>query len=39
LVYMITRLVLAVVTVLARRELSKDVELLVLCHENAVLRR
>lgn len=39
LVYMITRLVLAVVTVLARREVSKDVELLVLRHENAVLRR
>jgi putative transposase len=38
-VYMITRLVLAVVTVLARREVSKDVELLVLRHENAVLRR
>ena len=39
LVYMITRLVLAVVTVVARREVSKDVELLVLRHENAVLRR
>jgi putative transposase len=38
-VYMITRLVLAVVTVLARREVSKDVELLVLRHENAVLGR
>jgi putative transposase len=38
LVYMIIRLVLAVVTVLARREVSKDVELLVLRHENAVLR-
>jgi hypothetical protein len=39
LVYVITRLVLAVVTVLVRREVSKDVELLVLRHENAVLRR
>jgi putative transposase len=39
LVYMITRLVLAVVTVVVRREVSKDVELLVLRHENAVLRR
>jgi putative transposase len=37
--YMITRLVLAVVTVVVRREVSKDVELLVLRHENAVLRR
>ena len=37
LVHMITRLVL--VTVLARREVSKDIELLVLRHENAVLRR
>jgi transposase len=39
LVYLITRLVLAVVTVVVRREVSKDVELLVLRHENAVLRR
>jgi hypothetical protein len=39
LVYVITRLVLAVATVLVRREVSKDVELLVLRHENAVLRR
>jgi putative transposase len=39
LVCMITRLVLAVVTVVVRREVSKDVELLVLRHENAVLRR
>jgi putative transposase len=37
-VYMITRFVLAVVTMLVRREVSKDVELLVLGHENAVLR-
>jgi transposase len=36
---MITRLVLAVVTVVARHEVSKDAELLVLRHENAVLRR
>lgn len=34
LVYMITRLVLAVVTVVVGREVSKDVELLVLRHEN-----
>jgi hypothetical protein len=39
LVYTITRLVLAVVTIFVRREVSKDVELLVLRHENAVLRR
>ena len=39
LVYMITRFVLAVVTVLVRREVSKDAELLVLRHENAVLCR
>jgi putative transposase len=31
--------VLAVATVLVRRDVSKDVELLVLRHENAVLRR
>jgi hypothetical protein len=35
LVYMITRFVLAAVTVLVRREASKDAELLVLRHENA----
>jgi putative transposase len=39
LVYMITRFVLAAVTMLVRREVSKDAELLVLRHENAVLRR
>jgi hypothetical protein len=39
LVYTITRLVLAVMTIFVRREVSKDVELLVLRHENAVLRR
>jgi transposase len=36
---MITWLVLAVVTIVVRREVSKDIELLVLRHENAVLRR
>ena len=39
LAYMIARFVLAVATVLMRRDVSKDVELLVLRHENAVLRR
>lgn len=37
--YMIARFVLEVAAVLMRREVSKDVELLVLRHENAVLRR
>jgi hypothetical protein len=36
---MIVRFVLEVAAVLMRREVSKDVELLVLRHENAVLRR
>jgi hypothetical protein len=36
---MIRRFVLAAVTILVRREVSKDVELMVLRHENAVLRR
>jgi hypothetical protein len=36
---MIARFVLAVAAVLMRRDVSKDVELLVLRHENAVLRR
>src|SRR2546430_7955603 len=36
---MIARFVLEVAAVLMRREVSKDVELLVLRHENAVLRR
>jgi putative transposase len=36
---MITRFVLAAVTILVRREVSRDVDLLVLRHENAVLRR
>jgi putative transposase len=39
LAYMIARFVLEVAAVLMRREVSKDVELLVLRHENAVLRR
>jgi putative transposase len=37
--YMIIRLVLSLVAVLVRGDVSKDVELLVLRHENAVLRR
>ncbi len=36
--YMIARFVLEVAAVLVRRDVSKDVELLVLRHENAVLR-
>jgi putative transposase len=39
LVYMIVRSVLGLLVVLFRRDLSKDAELLVLRHENAVLRR
>jgi putative transposase len=39
LAYMIARFVLEVAAALMRREVSKDVELLVLRHENAVLRR
>jgi hypothetical protein len=39
LVYLITRFVLTALTMLVRREVSKDAELLVLRHENAVLRR
>ena len=39
LAYMIARFVLEVAAVLVRREVSKDAELLVLRHENAVLRR
>jgi transposase len=38
-VYRVTRRVLGSVAVLLRREVSKDAELLVLRHENAVLRR
>jgi putative transposase len=39
LVYLIVRSVLGLLIVLFRRDLSKDAELLVLRHENAVLRR
>jgi putative transposase len=39
LAYMIVRFVLALVAVLVRRDVSKEAELLVLRHENAVLRR
>jgi hypothetical protein len=38
-VYLIVRSVLGLLVVLFRRDLSKDAELLVLRHENAVLRR
>ena len=37
--YLVVRCLLGSVMVLARREVSKDAELLVLRHENAVLRR
>jgi len=37
--YLLVRCVLGCLTVLARRQVSKDAELLVLRHENAVLRR
>jgi integrase-like protein len=39
LVYLVVRWLLGVVVVLCRGEVSKDVELLVLRHENAVLHR
>src|SRR3954447_10336298 len=39
LAYMIIRFVLSLVAVLVRGDVSKDVELLVFRHENAVLRR
>ena len=39
LVYLIVRSVLGLLVVLFRRDLSKDAKLLVLRHENAVLRR
>src|SRR5579862_3817729 len=39
LVYLIVRSVLGLLVVLFRRDLSKDAELLVLRHENTVLRR
>jgi hypothetical protein len=38
-VYLVVRCLLDGLMVLARREVSKDAELLVLRHENAVLRR
>jgi putative transposase len=38
-VYLLARRLLGCLMVLARREVSKDAELLVLRHENAVLRR
>jgi putative transposase len=38
-VYLILRSLLACLMVLSRSEVSKDAELLVLRHENAVLRR
>ncbi len=38
-VYLLARRLLDGLMVLARREVSKDAELLVLRHENAVLRR
>jgi putative transposase len=37
--YLLAHCLVGCVMVLARRELSKDAELLVLRHENAVLRR
>jgi putative transposase len=37
--YLLVRCLLGGLMVLARREVSKDAELLVLRHENAVLRR
>jgi putative transposase len=39
LVYMLVRCLLGCLTVLTRHQVSKDAELLVLRHENAVLRR
>ena len=38
-VYLVVRCLLGCLMVLARREVSKDAELLVLQHENVVLRR
>ena len=38
-VYLVVRCLLGCLMVLAQREVSKDAELLVLRHENAVLRR
>ena len=39
LIYLLVRGLLACLTVLTRHQVSKDAELLVLRHENAVLRR
>jgi putative transposase len=39
LLHQLTRALLAAFTVICRREVSKDAELLVLRHENAILRR
>jgi hypothetical protein len=39
LAYAIIRFIVSLVVVLVRGDVSKDVELLVLRHENAVLRR
>jgi putative transposase len=39
LLYVIVRQILAVLVLLVHRDVSKDAELLVLRHENAVLRR
>ncbi|MFB6783538.1 hypothetical protein ACFCX0_41075 [Streptomyces sp. NPDC056352] len=39
LVYRVTRKLLSVPVLLLRRQVAKDAELLVLRHENAVLRR
>ncbi|MGH3435461.1 MAG: hypothetical protein ACRDRN_03240 [Sciscionella sp.] len=38
-VYQLVRWLLGLIAVLVREDLSKDAELLVLRHENAVLRR
>jgi hypothetical protein len=38
-VYLLTRLILGLAAPMSRRDLAKDAELLVLRHENAVLRR
>jgi hypothetical protein len=38
-VYLLARCLLGCLTVLARREVSRDAELLVVRHENTVLRR
>jgi len=38
-VYLLVRCLLSCLTVLTRHQVSKDAELLVLRHENAVLRR